>query len=50
MWTLILGVGIFFYVVLDGFDLGVGMLYGFAPDAGTRNLVMNYDCADLGWQ
>ena len=22
----------FFYVLLDGFDLGVGMLYGFAPD------------------
>ena len=32
VWTVILGVGIFFYVLLDGFDLGVGMLYGFAPD------------------
>jgi cytochrome d ubiquinol oxidase subunit II len=27
VWTLILGAGIFFYVLLDGFDLGVGMLY-----------------------
>ena len=32
-WTLLLGIGVFFYVLLDGFDLGVGMLYGFAPDA-----------------
>jgi cytochrome d ubiquinol oxidase subunit II len=41
VWTLILGAGIFFYVLLDGFDLGVGMLYGLAPDVGTRNIVMN---------
>ena len=41
VWTLILGAGIFFYVVLDGFDLGVGMLYGLAPDVGTRNVIMN---------
>jgi cytochrome d ubiquinol oxidase subunit II len=41
LWTLILGAGIFFYVLLDGFDLGVGMLYGFAPDLQTRNIVMN---------
>ena len=41
IWTLILGVGVFFYVLLDGFDLGVGMLYGFAPDTPSRNLVMN---------
>jgi cytochrome d ubiquinol oxidase subunit II len=41
IWTLILGVGVFLYVLLDGFDLGVGMLYGFAPDRDARNLVMN---------
>ncbi|HSE72983.1 MAG TPA: cytochrome d ubiquinol oxidase subunit II, partial [Dongiaceae bacterium] len=41
VWTLILGAGIFFYVLLDGFDLGVGMLYGFAPDVGARNIIMN---------
>ena len=27
MWTLILGMGVFFYVLLDGFDLGVGTWY-----------------------
>jgi len=41
IWTVILGFGIFFYVLLDGFDLGVGMLFGLAPDTPSRNLVMN---------
>jgi cytochrome bd ubiquinol oxidase subunit II len=41
IWTLILGAGVFFYVLLDGFDLGVGMLFGLAPDTPSRNLVMN---------
>ena len=41
VWTIILGTGVFLYVLLDGFDLGVGMLYGFAPDLTSRNLVMN---------
>ena len=41
IWTAILAVGVFLYVLLDGFDLGVGILYGFAPDRVSRNLVMN---------
>lgn len=41
LWTLIVGAAVFFYVLLDGFDLGVGMLYGFAPDRPSRILIMN---------
>ena len=41
LWTLILGIGVCFYVILDGFDLGVGMLFGFQPDTDSRNMVMN---------
>src|ERR1700689_3429876 len=41
IWTTILALGVFFYVALDGFDLGVGMLYNFAPDRSARDLVMN---------
>jgi cytochrome d ubiquinol oxidase subunit II len=41
LWTIVLGLGVFLYVLLDGFDLGVGILYGFAPDLESRNLVMN---------
>ena len=32
IWTVILAIGVFLYVLLDGFDLGVGILYGLAPD------------------
>ena len=41
IWTLILGMAVFFYVLLDGFDLGVGILYGLAPDTESRNTIMN---------
>ncbi|HET6184138.1 MAG TPA: cytochrome d ubiquinol oxidase subunit II [Acetobacteraceae bacterium] len=41
IWTFIIGLGVFFYVLLDGFDLGVGILFGFAPDERARALVMN---------
>lgn len=41
LWALLLGAAVFFYVLLDGFDLGVGMLYAFALDRATRNLIMN---------
>jgi cytochrome bd ubiquinol oxidase subunit II len=41
LWTGLLGLAVFYYVVFDGFDLGVGMLYGFAPDEASRSLVMN---------
>jgi cytochrome d ubiquinol oxidase subunit II len=41
IWTLLLALAVFYYVVFDGFDLGVGILYGFAPDEATRGLAMN---------
>jgi cytochrome d ubiquinol oxidase subunit II len=40
IWTFILGLGVFVYVLLDGFDLGVGILYGFAQK-DDRQLLMN---------
>jgi len=40
IWTAILAVGIFIYVMLDGFDLGVGILYGVAAP-GARETMMN---------
>src|SRR5271167_4327753 len=41
IWTLILGMAVFFYVLLDGFDLGVGILYGLAPDTASRNTIIS---------
>ncbi|MGH7045909.1 MAG: cytochrome d ubiquinol oxidase subunit II [Stellaceae bacterium] len=40
-WTLVLGWAVFYYVLFDGFDLGVGMLHGCAPHAEWRLLMMN---------
>lgn len=41
IWTLILGLGVFFYVLLDGFDLGIGVLSLFVPNPQWRSLMMN---------
>ncbi len=40
IWTVILGLAVFYYVVFDGFDLGVGILYGVAP-AAFRPVMMS---------
>ena len=40
IWTVILGVSVFMYVLLDGFDLGVGILFPFAPDDVSRDTMM----------
>ncbi len=40
IWTAIIALGVFLYVLLDGFDLGVGILHGFAPEQ-DRDTVMN---------
>ena len=40
IWTVILAVSVFMYVLLDGFDLGVGILFPFAPDDPARDTMM----------
>src|SRR5215468_9318509 len=41
VWTVLLGLAVFYYVVFDGFDLGVGVLYGLAPREDWRATIMN---------
>src|SRR5919206_1691550 len=41
IWTLLLGLAVFYYVVFDGFDLGVGILYGLVPNSEWRSAVMS---------
>src|SRR5262249_1651736 len=36
-WAAVIGVAILAYVILDGFDLGVGILFGATSDARLRN-------------
>jgi cytochrome d ubiquinol oxidase subunit II len=40
VWTAVLALGVFMYVLLDGFDLGVGILFPFAPSDRGRDLMM----------
>ncbi|MEO1103378.1 MAG: cytochrome d ubiquinol oxidase subunit II, partial [Pseudomonadota bacterium] len=40
-WAMLLAAAIFIYVVLDGFDLGLGILYPFYPEKRDRDLLMN---------
>lgn len=37
----VIAAAILMYVVLDGFDLGVGILFPFAPDDRARSIMMN---------
>jgi len=40
VWSVIIGAGVFLYVLLDGFDLGIGILHGFAPRAADGEVMM----------
>lgn len=41
LWFGILVFSLFMYVVLDGFDLGIGLLYVFFPDETERDVMMS---------
>lgn len=40
-WAVIILFGVMMYVVMDGFDLGIGLLFPFVRDAGDRDVMMN---------
>jgi cytochrome d ubiquinol oxidase subunit II len=40
-WAVALGLSLLLYVVLDGFDLGVGILFPFAPGERSRQQMMD---------
>ena len=41
VWYCLLITALFLYVFLDGFDLGVGILFPFAPSEESRDVMMN---------
>ncbi|MFZ5791883.1 MAG: cytochrome d ubiquinol oxidase subunit II [Pseudomonadota bacterium] len=41
IWAILIATAVFLYVVLDGFDLGIGILFPFAKDARERDAMMN---------
>jgi cytochrome bd ubiquinol oxidase subunit II len=41
IWAAIVGLAVAMYVILDGFDLGIGVLLGFAHQSGERDQMVN---------
>jgi len=41
IWALIIVFGVMMYVVMDGFDLGIGLLFFFVRDKEERDVMMN---------
>lgn len=41
IWAVIIIFGIMMYVVMDGFDLGIGILFPFVKDSRDRDVMMN---------
>ncbi|EFL89373.1 cytochrome d ubiquinol oxidase subunit II [Ahrensia sp. R2A130] len=40
-WAFIIAFAVYVYVILDGFDLGLGMLFAIEPDRKNRDVMMN---------
>src|SRR6267154_6049071 len=41
VWALIIGFGLMMYVVMDGFDLGIGILFPFVRERKDRDTMVN---------
>src|ERR1700684_1037451 len=41
IWAGIIGLGVFSYLLLDGFDLGIGLLFPFFIGEGEREVMLN---------
>lgn len=41
LWAMLIAFAVFAYVVLDGFDLGIGILFPLFRERGDRDLMMN---------
>jgi len=41
VWAFIIAFAVFVYVVMDGFDLGLGILFPLFPAKGDRDVIMN---------
>jgi len=40
-WAAIIAFGLLMYVLLDGFDLGIGLIFPFFPNVGERDMMMH---------
>lgn len=50
VWAFIIAFAVFVYVGIDGFDLGLGMLFPLFPKKADRDVIMKYGRPRMGWQ
>ncbi len=50
LWAFIIAFAVFMYIVMDGFDLGLGMLFPFFPKKEDRDVIMEYGRPGVGRQ
>lgn len=41
IWIIIIGFGLMMYVIMDGFDLGIGLLFPFIKNESDRDTMVN---------
>src|SRR5512145_2256873 len=41
LWAIIIGFGLMMYVIMDGFDLGIGILFPFVRERQDRDAMVN---------
>ncbi len=41
LWVIIIAFGLMMYVIMDGFDLGIGILFPFVSERGDRDTMVN---------
>ena len=41
LWAIIIAFGLMMYTIMDGFDLGIGILFPFVPDRDDRDTMVN---------
>jgi cytochrome d ubiquinol oxidase subunit II len=41
IWAIIIGFGLMMYVIMDGFDLGIGILFPFVQERHDRDTMVN---------
>ena len=41
LWAVIILVAVMLYVMMDGYDLGIGLLFPFVADTADRDIMMN---------
>lgn len=41
IWFVIIVFATLMYIIMDGFDLGIGIVFSFVPNANERDVMMN---------